>query len=164
MALKDQVAGSTRRNRGSVQRGGGQSSYKVKDRRATAAQRDVIEGVLAQAQEDGASRRVVTASSVEALNGDLSSLAPACRGADPGRSCEFYLSPSSALGDYGPLGAYGPLGTLGPLGDNIWNTSYWISARVAVVFGFIRYRRSPHPKVGRITRSPFSVSRMMPMD
>lgn len=77
---------------------------------------------------DGVSRWAVTASSVEALGGDLSSLSPACRGADPGRSCEDYLSPSSALGDYGPLGAYGPLGTLGPLGDNIWNPSSWISA------------------------------------
>lgn len=76
---------------------------------------------------DGA-RFAVTASSVEALDGDLSSLSPPCRTADAFHSCEFYLSTGSALGDYGPLGAYGPLGTLGPLGRNTWNPSYWISA------------------------------------
>jgi hypothetical protein len=74
------------------------------------------------------SRIAVTASSVEALDGDLSSVTPPCRTADAWHSCEYYLSPSSALGDYGPLGAYGPLGSLGPLGTNAWNSSYWISA------------------------------------
>ena len=73
-------------------------------------------------------RLAVTASSVEALDRDLSSLTPPCRTADPGHSCEFYLSTGSALGDYGPLGAYGPLGSLGPLGSNAWNPSSWISA------------------------------------
>lgn len=77
---------------------------------------------------DGVTRRVVSASSVEALDGDLSSLTPPCETADAFHSCEYYLSPSSALGDYGPIGAYGPLGTLGPLGSNAWNPSYWISA------------------------------------
>jgi hypothetical protein len=74
------------------------------------------------------SRIYVSAQSVDELGGDLSSLTPPCRTADAFHSCEFYLSPSSALGDYGPLGAYGPLGTLGPLGTNAWNTSYWIGA------------------------------------
>lgn len=78
-------------------------------------------------KEDG-SRIVVTASSVEALRGDLSSVSPPCRTADPGHTCADYLSTGSALGDYGPLGAYGPLGSLGPLGSNAWNPSYWISA------------------------------------
>jgi hypothetical protein len=79
------------------------------------------------AKADGA-RIAVTASSVEALNRNLSSLTPPCRTADPGHTCELYLSPASALGDFGPIGAYGPLGSLGPLGSNAWNTSYWISA------------------------------------
>lgn len=79
------------------------------------------------AKADGASRFYVSASTVEALNGDLSSLSPPCRTADAFHSCEFYLSPSSALGDFGPIGAFGPLGTLGPLGSNVWNPSAWIS-------------------------------------
>src|SRR5688572_22191841 len=74
-------------------------------------------------KSDG-SRIYVSAQTVDELRGDLSSLTPACRTADAGHSCEFYLSPGSALGDYGPLGAYGPLGTLGPLGTNAWNPSY----------------------------------------
>jgi len=73
-------------------------------------------------------RIYVSAQSVDELGGDLSSLRPACRTADPSHNCEFYLSPGSALGDFGPLGAYGPLGTLGPLGSNAWSASYWISA------------------------------------
>src|SRR5205085_3993086 len=73
-------------------------------------------------------RIAVSAASVEALNGNLSSLTPPCRTADAGHRCEDYLSTSSALGDYGPLGAYGPLASLGPLGNNTWNPSYWISA------------------------------------
>ena len=36
--------------------------------------------------------------------------------------------------------------------------------RVATVFGCMRYRRSPQPKLGRMIRSPGSVSRMMRMD
>src|SRR5262245_42571465 len=76
---------------------------------------------------DGANRIYVSAQTVDELGGDLSSLTPPCRTADPGHDCEFYLSSLSALGDYGPLGAYGPLGTLGPLGSNAWNASYWIS-------------------------------------
>lgn len=70
----------------------------------------------------------VSASSVEGLGGDLSSLTPACAQADNSHDCEYYLETSSCLGDYGPLGAYGPLGMLGPVGDNVWNPSYWISA------------------------------------
>jgi hypothetical protein len=69
----------------------------------------------------------VTASSVQALNGSLSSVRPAVRTADPGHSPEFYLQPGSALGPAGPLGAWGPLGALGPVGNNSWNPSAWIS-------------------------------------
>src|SRR6266545_729480 len=77
---------------------------------------------------DGASRFFVSATTIEALGGDLSSLSPPCVTADAFHSCEFYLSPSSALGDVGPIGAFGPLGTLGPLGSNFWNVSAWMSA------------------------------------
>lgn len=73
-------------------------------------------------------RIYVSAQTVEDLDGELSSLSPPCRSADALRSCEFYLSSLSALGDFGPLGAYGPLGALGPLGTNVWNPAYWISA------------------------------------
>ncbi len=43
-------------------------------------------------------------------------------------------------------------------------TSSAIWARVTGVLGSIRYRRSPAPKVGRMTRSPGSVSRMSWID
>ena len=49
-------------------------------------------------------RVFVSAEAVDALDGDLSSLSPPCRSADALHSCEHYLSPASALGDYGPLG------------------------------------------------------------
>ncbi|CAF1101391.1 unnamed protein product [Adineta steineri] len=50
----------------------------------------------------------ITASSIEALDQDLQLIQPLP--IDCGRlSCEFYLSPSSALGSHGPLSAYGPL-------------------------------------------------------
>src|SRR5262245_29955169 len=89
---------------------------------------DLPEADWAAGKADGERRFAVTASSVEALDGDLSSLAPPCVTADPAHTCAFYLSSSSALGDYGPIGAYGPLGSLGPLGSNAWNASAWISA------------------------------------
>jgi len=66
---------------------------------------------------------VVTASSVEALDGRLDSVKPAVR---TPAGAEIYLSPGSCLGSFGPLGAYGPLGMLGPIGSNAWNVSYWL--------------------------------------
>src|SRR5438105_8060009 len=89
---------------------------------------DIPDASWSTGKADGARRIYVSAQSVEALGGDLSSLAPPCRSADPGHSCDDYLSPLSALGEYGPISAYGPLGMLGPLGDNTWNASAWISA------------------------------------
>jgi len=103
---------------------------------ATACTADAWDGELedvpdsdwaGDSKADGTSRFFVSASTVEALNGDLSSLDPPCVTADSFHSCEFYLSPSSALGDVGPIGAFGPLGTLGPLGSNFWNVSAWMS-------------------------------------
>src|SRR6266550_1517121 len=88
---------------------------------------DVPDAAWPSGKADGSSHIYVSASSVEALNGDLSSLNPACRTADSFHSCEDYLSTASALGDYGPIGAYGPLGSLGPLGSNSWNASAWMS-------------------------------------
>jgi hypothetical protein len=67
----------------------------------------------------------VSAKSVQALNGDLSSVSPAVL--TPSNASD-YLDSGSALGYYGPIGPYGPLGVLGPVGDNSWNVSYWISA------------------------------------
>ncbi|MBZ4416724.1 hypothetical protein [Myxococcus sp. RHSTA-1-4] len=77
------------------------------------------------AQPVWAQQKYVSASSVEALNGSLSSVQPAVL--TPSNAAS-YLSSSSALGYDGPLGPYGPLGMLGPIGDNMWNPSYWISA------------------------------------
>jgi len=88
---------------------------------------DVPDAAWPSGKADGSSHIYVSASSVEALDGDLSSLHPACKTADSFHTCEDYLSTLSALGDYGPIGAYGPLGTLGPLGSNSWSPSYWIS-------------------------------------
>ena len=59
---------------------------------------DVPDADWNDGKADGANRIAVTASSVEALNGDLSSLTPPCVTADAFHDCEFYLSPSSALG------------------------------------------------------------------
>ncbi|CAF0922888.1 unnamed protein product [Rotaria sordida] len=66
----------------------------------------------------------VTASSLEDLHQDIHLVAPLpidCGGL----SCEFYLSPSSALGSHGPLSAYGPLGITGPIGHYLWNPTTW---------------------------------------
>ncbi len=65
----------------------------------------------------------VTATSVESLGGELSSVEPAVDafGLDDAFGPEAYLRPMGPLGHYGPLGAYGPLGVLGPIGDDIWS-------------------------------------------
>ncbi|CAF0722604.1 unnamed protein product [Rotaria sp. Silwood1] len=66
----------------------------------------------------------VTASSLEELHQDIHLVEPLpihCGGL----SCEFYLSPSSALGSNGPLSAYGPLGIMGPIGHSVWNPTAW---------------------------------------
>src|SRR5262249_34830683 len=89
---------------------------------------DIPDASWSSGKADGTSRIYVSAETDEALNGDLSSLSPPCRTADPGHDCEFYLSSASALGDYGPTGAYGPLGMLGPLGENRWNAWAWMFA------------------------------------
>jgi hypothetical protein len=68
---------------------------------------------------------VVTASSVQALHGKLTSVQP--RVTTPSQPSQ-YLEADSCLGGVGPLSAWGPLGTLGPVGDNSWNSSLWINA------------------------------------
>ena len=70
----------------------------------------------------------VTASSVEALERDLSSVQPEVGDFAVGDPLdpEDYLRPMSALGHYGPLGELGPLGVLGPVGDATFNPSTWI--------------------------------------
>ncbi len=68
---------------------------------------------------------LVSASSVEALEGDLGSVEPPVL---TPAGAEAYLTAGSALGYLGPIGPYGPLGTLGPLGDNAWNQEAWMHA------------------------------------
>lgn len=58
MALRRKQAPATRRDR-STPGGTGAGEYKVKGKRATARQREVIDGALEQASEDKASRRVM---------------------------------------------------------------------------------------------------------
>src|SRR5262249_47425398 len=91
----------------------------------SAAAPDPSAAASADGKADGVTSRrrfYVSASSVEALGGDLGSVQPAVVNFDS------YLSPDSALGPAGPIGAWGPLGALGPVGDNTWNPSAWISA------------------------------------
>jgi hypothetical protein len=57
--LKQREAPATRKPTGTVKRGTGANEYKVKGHRASAKQRQVIEGCLGQAKEDNASRRVM---------------------------------------------------------------------------------------------------------
>lgn len=66
---------------------------------------------------------VVTASSVEALGGQVTKVDPPVL-TPPGAA--GLLSAASCLGDLGPLGAYGPLGVLGPIGSNAWNPSKYM--------------------------------------
>ena len=58
----------------------------------------------------------ITASSVEALHGDYSSVQPPVAG------------DTTFLGQLGPLGAMGPLGPLGPLGHQSWNVSAFLAS------------------------------------
>ncbi|MEM6994371.1 MAG: hypothetical protein AAF721_27905 [Myxococcota bacterium] len=67
----------------------------------------------------------VTATSIEALKGELGSLEPEVAEfvlGDP-VSPPAYLRDMAALGHYGPIGPYGPLGVLGPVGDDVWSPS-----------------------------------------
>lgn len=69
-----------------------------------------------------------SASGVEALDGDLSSLdPPLARIGIDGFTPKMYLRPMSCLGYYGPVGPYGPLGLLGPIGESIFKPSTWIT-------------------------------------
>lgn len=71
-------------------------------------------------------------STVEALDGDLSSVDPPVRQVfvgDP-TSPQTYLRTMSCLGYYGPIGPYGPLGLLGPVGEADWNPSKYITGDV----------------------------------
>jgi len=68
-----------------------------------------------------------SASLVDNMDGDLSSVVPMPKNCGGLFSCSFYTSSSSCLGANGPIGGYGPLGSLGPIGTNLWNPSYWIS-------------------------------------
>jgi hypothetical protein len=61
VALTRTQAPAKRKPRGEAKRGTGSGEYKVKGKRATAKQREVIDGGLEQAREDKASRRVMIA-------------------------------------------------------------------------------------------------------
>ena len=79
----------------------------------------------------GARGFYVTASTVEALDRDLSSVTPPIETVfgDP-LAPEDYLRPMSCLGFYGPLGPWGPLGLLGPVGDDLWSPDLYVSGGV----------------------------------
>ncbi|SCF17295.1 hypothetical protein GA0074695_3979 [Micromonospora viridifaciens] len=71
----------------------------------------------------------VSATSVEALHGDLSSVSPAVRTTYPGDPllAADYLKPMGPLGHYGLIGPWGPLGVAGPIGNDVWSPSTWIT-------------------------------------
>ncbi|XTZ14796.1 hypothetical protein ACQSSU_25515 [Micromonospora echinospora] len=74
----------------------------------------------------------VSATSVEALGGDLSTVGPAVRTTYPGdplRAAD-YLKPMGPLGHYGLIGPWGPLGVVGPIGDAVWHPANWITGTV----------------------------------
>lgn len=71
----------------------------------------------------------VSAASVAALGGDLSTVSPTVRTTYPGdplRAAD-YLKPMGPLGHYGLIGPWGPLGVAGPVGDDVWHPSAWIT-------------------------------------
>lgn len=61
MPVKRPDAPAKRTPKGKTEQGTGSGEYKVKGKRATAKQRETIDGVLGQAKEDNASRRVMIA-------------------------------------------------------------------------------------------------------
>jgi hypothetical protein len=77
---------------------------------------------------DSGGRWAVTASALETIGRDLSSVEPAVENADSFHAPESYLGANGPLGPAGPIGAWGPLGALGPIGRNTWNPSVWVSA------------------------------------
>ncbi|MFG1953636.1 hypothetical protein [Micromonospora sp. NPDC048830] len=76
-----------------------------------------------------ADTRYVSATSVEALHGDLSTVSPAVRTTYPGDPLlpADYVKPMGPLGHYGLIGPWGPLGVAGPVGDTVWHPSAWIT-------------------------------------
>ncbi|MEZ4464028.1 MAG: hypothetical protein R3F43_05760 [bacterium] len=70
-----------------------------------------------------------SATSIEALKGDLRGISPPVDRVFVGDplSPKAYLQVMSCLGYYGPIGPYGPLGLLGPVGEDVWNPSRYIS-------------------------------------
>jgi hypothetical protein len=71
----------------------------------------------------------VSAASVEALQGSLSTVSPAVNTTYPGDplTAADYLKPMGPLGHYGLIGPWGPLGVAGPIGDEVWHPSNWIT-------------------------------------
>jgi hypothetical protein len=71
----------------------------------------------------------VSASSVEALGGNLSTVSPAVLTTYPGDPLRpaDYLKPMGPLGHYGLIGPWGPLGVAGPIGVEPWHPSAWVT-------------------------------------
>lgn len=88
----------------------------------------------ADGKADGANGGLVysSATTVEALKEDLSSVSPRVRRVFAGDALSpaVYLRVMSCLGYYGPIGPYGPLGLLGPVGENVWNPSRYVSGGI----------------------------------
>lgn len=94
-----------------------------------AAAEDSAEVVKGKADGAAGSLVYASASGVEALKGDVSSLDPPLERIGVDRfTPQMYLRPMSCLGYFGPVGPYGPLGLLGPVGEGIFNPSSWVTA------------------------------------
>ncbi|MFE9201281.1 hypothetical protein [Micromonospora sp. NPDC007230] len=98
----------------------------------------------APAQADG--RRYVSAASVEALRGDLSTANPTVRTTYPGDPllAADYVKPMGPLGHYGLIGPWGPLGVAGPVGNTVWDPSTWITGTCWDDWaGMLAWRKGP---------------------
>lgn len=73
-------------------------------------------------QDDYSNTKIVTASSIEKLNKNISSINPVVDSSN-----KVYLNKNSTLGSNGPISAFGPLGLLGSVGTKKpISPSYWI--------------------------------------
>jgi hypothetical protein len=71
----------------------------------------------------------VSASSVEGLQGTVSTVRPEVTYTYPGdpNSPSDYLKPMGPTGFYGLIGPWGPLGVTGPAGRSVWHPARWLS-------------------------------------
>lgn len=86
-------------------------------------------------QDDYSKTKIVTASSIEKLNENVSSINPIVDDYS-----KPYLKKNSALGTKGPISAFGPLGLLGPIGTKTpIDPNYWVNILNVFLAPFSEY-------------------------